>query len=120
MNDVAILNGLKDYLTRDYMRLADEKQQLLNEKTRLEGENQKVKDLFFNRKKVNKVRKLFSPIEGYLTDIHNKEKDEESKNLNKIQELENNVNNIDSSMKEIKEYMSYISRLVYELKDVEI
>lgn len=115
MKDVMMFEKLREYLTKEYVRLSDEKEELISQKIRLETEELKSKDLFFNRKKMEERKKLFYPFS--TTIYFNDEKEEETESKNKIQKLEINVNNIDASMKEIKEYITFIQSMVKEKED---
>ena len=115
MKDVIMFEKLREYLTKEYMRLSDEKEELLSQKIRLETEETKGKDLFFNKKKIEERKNLFYPFQKtiYLND----EKEEEKENSSKIHKLEINVNSIDNTMIEIKEYISFIQSMVKEKED---
>lgn len=115
MKDVIMFEKLREYLTKEYMRLSDEKEELLSQKIRLETEEAKGKDLFFNKKKIEERKNLFYPFQKtiYLND----EKEEEKENSSKIHKLEINVNFINNTMSEIKEYISFIQSMVKEKED---
>ena len=115
MKDVVMFEKLREYLTKEYVRLSEEKEDLISQKIRLETEELKSRDLFFDRRKMEERKRLFYP---FSTTIYLKEeKEEENENKNKIQKLEINVNSIDSSMKEIKEYITFIQSMVKEKED---
>ena len=46
MKDVILFEKLREYLTKEYMRLSEEKEELLSQKVRLETEVSKNKDFF--------------------------------------------------------------------------
>lgn len=117
MKDVVMFEKLRNYLTKEYMRLSEEKEDLLSQKLRLETEEKKVKDLFYNKKKIEKRRRMFSPLDDILFDFARKEKEEESENSVKINELENNVNTISSDLEEIKGYITFIQSMVKEKEE---
>ena len=117
MKDVVMFEKLRNYLTKEYMRLSEEKEDLLSQKLRLETEEKKVKDLFYNKKKIEKSRRMFSPLDDILFDFARKEKEEESENSVKINELENNVNTISSDLEEIKGYITFIQSMVKEKEE---
>lgn len=108
MKDVAMLEKLKDYFTKEYMRLSEEKDNLLSQKIRLETEEKNQKDLFYDRNLVEKRKRLFSPFDGILFELAHKEREEDHKNSDKIQKLEKNVNQIEDSIQEIKDYIQFI------------
>ena len=72
MKDVVMFEKLRNYLTKEYMRLSEEKEDLLSQKLRLETEEKKVKDLFYNKKKIEKRRRMFSPLDDILFDFARK------------------------------------------------
>lgn len=115
MKDVIMFEKLREYLTKEYMRLSNEKEELLSRKIRLETEESKVKDLFFNSKKIEERKRLFYPFKELLSELE--EKEEENENSTKITKLENDVNSIDFTMDEIKEYISFIQSIVKERED---
>jgi len=115
MKDVIMFEKLRDYLTKEYMRLSNEKEELLSQKILLETEESKNKDLFFDRKKIEERKSLFYPFKETL--ILGEEKEDEKGNTGKIQKLEINVNSIHNSMKEIKEYITFIQTLVKEKEE---
>ena len=117
MKDVVMFEKLRNYLTKEYMRLSEEKEDLLSQKLRLETEEKKLKDLFYNKKKIEKRRRMFSPLDDILFDFARKEKEEESENSVKINELENNVNTISSDLEEIKGYITFIQSMVKEKEE---
>ena len=45
VKDVIMFEKLREYLTKEYMRLSDEKEEILSQKLRLETEELKNKDL---------------------------------------------------------------------------
>ena len=45
MKDVMMFEKLREYLTKEYIRLSDEKEEILSQKLRLETEELKNKDL---------------------------------------------------------------------------
>ncbi len=106
---------LREYLTKEYMRLSDEKEELISQKIRLETEQSKKRDFFFNRKEVMERKLLFYPFQNtiYLRE----EKEEEKENSSKINKLEINVNQINNTMEEIKEYITFIQSMVKEKED---
>jgi hypothetical protein len=112
MKDVMMFEKLREYLTKEYMRLSDEKEEILSQKLRLETEVLKNKDLFFNRKLMEERKALFYPFHNTI--YLNMEKDEENENSSKIQKMEINVNNISEDMQEIKEYITFIQSMVKE------
>ena len=112
MKDVMMFEKLREYLTKEYMRLSDEKEEILSQKLRLETEELKNKDLFFNRKLMEERKALFYPFKNTI--YLNMEKDEENENSSKIQKMEINVNNISKDMQEIKEYITFIQSMVKE------
>lgn len=112
MKDVMMFEKLREYLTKEYMRLSDEKEEILSQKLRLEAEELKNKDLFFNRKLMEERKSFFYPFKNTI--YLNMEKDEENENSSKIQKMEINVNNISKDMYEIKEYITFIQSMVKE------
>lgn len=112
VKDVIMFEKLREYLTKEYMRLSDEKEEILSQKLRLETEELKNKDLFFNRKLMEERKALFYPFKNTI--YLNMEKDEENENSSKIQKMEINVNNISKDMQEIKEYITFIQSMVKE------
>lgn len=112
MKDVMMFEKLREYLTKEYMRLSDEKEEILSQKLRLETEELKNKDLFFNRKLMEERKALFYPFKNTI--YLNMEKDEENENSSKIQKMEINVNNISKDIQEIKEYITFIQSMVKE------
>ena len=115
MKDVIMFEKLREYLTKEYMRLSEEKEDLLSQKIRLETEESKGKDLFYNKKKIEERRKLFYPF--HKTIYFMDEKEEENENSSKISKLEINVNYINESMNEIKEYITFVQSMVKEKED---
>lgn len=115
VKDVIMFEKLREYLTKEYMRLSDEKEEILSEKIRLEAEQSKIRDFFFNRKEIMERKRLFYPFQNtvYLKE----EIDEEKENNSKINKLEINVNNINRSMEELKEYITFIQSMVKEKAD---
>lgn len=115
MKDVIMFEKLREYLTKEYMRLSEEKEDLLSQKIRLETEESKDKDLFYNKKKIEERKKLFYPFHKTIYFID--EKVEENENSSKISKLEINVNSINESMNEIKEYITFVQSMVKEKED---
>lgn len=115
MKDVIMFEKLREYLTKEYMRLSDEKEELLSQKISLEAEEAESKDLFFNRNKIEERKRLFLPFAKTI--FLEEEKEEESENARKIQRLEINVNSINSNMEELKEYLTFIQSMVKEKED---
>lgn len=115
MKDVIMFEKLREYLTKEYMRLSEEKEDLLSQKIRLETEESKGKDLFYNKKKIEERKKLFYPFHKTIYFID--EKEEENENSSKINKLEINVNSINESMNEIKEYITFVQSMVKEKED---
>lgn len=115
MKDVIMFEKLREYLTKEYMRLSEEKEDLLSQKIRLETEESKGKDLFYNKKKIEERKKLFYPFHKTIYFID--EKEEENENSSKISKLEINVNSINESMNEIKEYITFVQSMVKEKED---
>ncbi len=115
MKDVIMFEKLREYLTKEYMRLSEEKENLLSQKIRLETEESKGKDLFYNKKKIEERKKLFYPFQKtiYFMD----EKEEGNENSSKINKLEINVNSINESMNEIKEYITFVQSMVKEKEE---
>lgn len=108
MKDVAMLEKLKDYFTKEYMRLSEEKDNLLSQKIRLETEEKNQKDLFYDRNLVEKRKRLFSPFDGILFELAHKEREEDHKNSDKLKKLEKNVNQTEALLQEIKDYIQFI------------
>lgn len=117
MNHVIMFEKLREYLTKEYMRLADEKEEILSQKIRLEIEEHKSRDLFYNSKVIDRRKRLFSPLEDSLFEFIKQEKEEESEISIKITEMDNNVNNINSNLLELKEYITFIQSIVKEKED---
>lgn len=115
MKDVIMFEKLREYLTKEYMRLSEEKEDLLSQKIRLETEEFKGKDLFYNKKKIEERKKLFYPFHKTIYFID--EKEEENENSSIINKLEINVNSINESMNEIKEYITFVQSMVKEKED---
>lgn len=115
MKDVIMFEKLREYLTKEYMRLSEEKEDLLSQKIRLETEESKGKDLFYNKKKIEERKKLFYPFHKTIYFID--EKEEENENSSIINKLEINVNSINESMNEIKEYITFVQSMVKEKED---
>ena len=115
MKDVMMFEKLREYLTKEYMRLSNEKEELLSQKISLETEELKNKDLFFNRKKMEEIKNLFYPFQNTI--YLNSEKDEENENNSKIQKMEINVKSVSAAMEEIKEYITFIQSMVKEKED---
>ena len=115
MKDVIMFEKLREYLTKEYMRLSEEKEDLLSQKIRLETEESKGKDLFYNKKKIEERKKLFYPFHKTIYFID--EKEEENENSSIINKLEINVNSINESMNEIKEYINFVQSMVKEKED---
>lgn len=108
MKDVAMLEKLKDYFTKEYMRLSEEKDNLLSQKIHLETEEKNQKDLFYDRNLVEKRKRLFSPFDGILFELAHKEREEDHKNSDKLKKLEKNVNQTEALIQEIKDYIQFI------------
>jgi len=115
MKDVVMFEKLREYLTKEYMRLSEEREDILSQKIRLETEESNNKDLFFNRKKIEERKRIFYPFTNTI--YFGNEKEEEKEKSNQIHKLEINVNSIDDSMKEIKEYITFIQSMVKEKED---
>lgn len=117
MKDVIMFEKLREYLTKEYMRLSEEKEDLLSQKIRLETEESKTRDLFFDRRKIEEHKRLFYPFQNTIIMKEEKEKENENENSTKITKLEINVNTVSDKMEEIKEYITFIQSLVKEKED---
>ena len=115
MKDVILFEKLRDYLTKEYMRLSEEKEDLLSQKVRLETEAAKNMDFFFRSRVIEERKKIFYPFHN--DSFFKKDEKEENKNNIKIVKLENNVNYIDGTLTEIKEYISFIQSMVKEKEE---
>jgi hypothetical protein len=112
MKDVIMFEKLRDYLTKEYMRLSDEKEELLSRKLCLETEESKNRDFFFNRNKIEERKVYFYPFTNLS--MLKRDKSEENENKVKIQKLENNVNSINDTLKDMKEYIALIQSMIKE------
>ena len=115
MKDVILFEKLREYLTKEYMRLSEEKEELLSQKVRLETEVSKNKDFFFNRHRIEERKQFFYPFQN--TVYFNGDAKEENENSIKIKKMEKNVNHINDTLLELKEYISLIQSMVKEKED---
>lgn len=115
MKDVVMFEKLREYLTKEYMRLSDEKEELLSRKIGLEAERLKSRDFFFNRKRLLERKLLFYPIQN--TVYLNEEKEVETEISSQINKLEINVNSVNATMEQIKEYITFIQSMVKEKEE---
>ena len=53
---------LKEYLKNEYLRMSDEKDEILREKVQLEVERDREESPLFSEKDKNQIKRLFSPL----------------------------------------------------------
>lgn len=108
---------LKEYLKNEYLRMSDEKDEILREKVQLEVERDQEESPLFSEKDKNQIKRLFSPLSDEVFHSVFQEDKNESKISKKIDELENIVNKYTDSMNEIKGYISFVQSLEKEELD---
>lgn len=111
MKEEILYKKLKSYLTKEYMRLSNEKDAIIGEKVQLEVEKEKEEHPLFEKKDTEKIRRMFSPLSDEIYESICSLNDKNNEASKKITELENNSSNLDFSMEEMKEYISFIQKL---------
>lgn len=102
---------LKKYLTKEYMRLSEEKENLLSQKICLETEYQKKRDFFYDDKEIEKRKRIFYPFEDVYFELVRKEKLENNESVAQFQILDNKIHEIENSIDEMKDYIQFIQSI---------
>lgn len=101
---------LKEYLTKEYMKMSEEKDDIISKKVQLEVERDKEENPLFSKKGTEEIRRMFSPLsDDIFCNPYNETK--KSELCKKIEILENNVNDINVSLDEIKKYISFVKSM---------
>lgn len=111
MNDAVMFEKLKKYLTKEYMRLSEEKEKLLSQKICLETEYQKKRDFFYDDKEIEKRKRIFYPFEDVYFELVRKEKVENNESVAQFQILDNKIHEIENSIDEMKDYIQFIQSI---------
>lgn len=114
MIDVTLFDELKKYLTKEFMDLSRQKDEMLCEKVSLEVEKQQEDYPLFQNKDALRIKRLFSPLDD---DIFEEELDsfQNDKILQKLQNIENNLQIMEDSMGDIKKYLCFVQMLENDL-----
>lgn len=111
MKDEMLYEKLKTYLTKEYMKLSDEKDTILEEKIQLETKREKEEKPLFEKKDLDKIRLMFSPLAEELQLLEGTSSEKENENSRKITKLEEKLNSCDFSMEELKSLLSFVQQL---------
>lgn len=111
MKDEKLYEKLKTYLTKEYMKLSDEKDTILGEKIQLETKREKEEKPLFEKKDLDKIRLMFSPLAEELQLLEGASSEKEDENSRKITKLEEKLNSCDFSMEELKGLLSFVQQL---------
>ena len=111
MDELNLFDKLKKYLTKEFMELSDEKDEMLYEKVRLEVEKQQDEHQLFNNGDVMDIKKLFSPLDDEIFTDEDNRSHRNDIILHKLQNIEKNLETLDNSMTEIKEFIGFIQSL---------
>lgn len=109
---------LKAYLTREYMKLSDERDRVVEEKIQLETKREREEKPLFAKKDLDKIKRLFSPLSDEIYENGVDTPGQNNEISRKITELEEKLNSCDFSMEEIKEYLTFLQQLEDYLIDV--
>lgn len=109
---------LKAYLTREYMKLSDERDRVVEEKIQLETKREREEKPLFANKDLDKIKRLFSPLSDEIYENGVDTPGQNNEISRKITELEEKLNSCDFSMEEIKEYLTFLQQLEDYLIDV--
>lgn len=108
---------LKAYLTREYMKLSDERDQAVEEKIQLEIKREREEKPLFAKKELEKIKRLFSPLSDEIYENGDSSPEQNNEISRKITKLEEKLNFCDFSMEEIKEYLSFLQQVEEYLMD---
>lgn len=101
---------LKEYLTKEYMKMSEEKDDIISKKVQLEVERDKEENPLFSKKGTEEIKRMFSPLsDNIFRNLYNEKK--KSELCKKIEMLENNANNINTSMEEVKKYITFVKSM---------
>lgn len=111
MKEAFLFEQLKEYLTKEYIKKADEKNEIIQEKVQLEVEKRNEENPLFEKKETEKIKRMFSPFGDDFFNAINV-KSQKSAELNeKIAKMENIVNDIDSFLGQLKEYINFVGSM---------
>lgn len=115
MIDVTLFDELKKYLTKEFMTLSRQKDEMLCEKVNLEVEQQKENDQLFENKNALRIKRLFSPLDDEIFE-EEMSSFQNDKIKQKLQNIENNLRDVESTMKDIKKYLCFVQMMENDSK----